>query len=51
MEGFDAWALLVLGSVSLVVLRDLSSRVMARSIHPLTVTVIASPPSFRSASP
>jgi drug/metabolite transporter (DMT)-like permease len=41
MEGFNAWSLLALGAIGFVVLRDLSSRAMAFSVHPLTVTVIS----------
>jgi drug/metabolite transporter (DMT)-like permease len=41
MTGFSAWSLLALASVGFIVLRDLSSRAMSLSIHPLTVTVIS----------
>ena len=41
MAGFNAWSLLVLLTVAFVVIRDLSSRVMAHSVQPLTVTVIS----------
>lgn len=41
MEGFNAWSLLALGSVGFIVLRDLSSRAMALSVHPLTVAIIS----------
>ncbi|MDQ3559607.1 MAG: DMT family transporter [Pseudomonadota bacterium] len=41
MEGFNAWSLLALCSVGFIVLRDLSSRAMALSIHPLKVAVIS----------
>ncbi len=41
MEGFNAWSLMTLGSVGFVVLRDLASRAMPVSIHPLTVTVVS----------
>ena len=39
--GFNVWSLLALSCVGFVVLRDLSSRAMAHSIEPLTVTVIS----------
>jgi S-adenosylmethionine uptake transporter len=41
MEGFSAWSLLALASVAFVVLRDLSSRAMPLSVHPLTVTILS----------
>jgi drug/metabolite transporter (DMT)-like permease len=40
-EGFNVWSLLALCAVGFVVLRDLSSRAMALSVHPLTVTVLS----------
>jgi drug/metabolite transporter (DMT)-like permease len=40
-EGFNGWSLLALSCVGFVVLRDLSSRAMAYSIEPLTVTAIS----------
>lgn len=40
-QGFNSWSLLALACVGFVVLRDLSSRAMAHSIAPLTVTVIS----------
>lgn len=40
-DGFNAWSFLALVSVGCVVLRDLSSRAMAASINPLTVTVVS----------
>jgi drug/metabolite transporter (DMT)-like permease len=41
MEGFNAWSLLTLASVGFVVLRDLASRAMPLTIHPLTVTIVS----------
>jgi drug/metabolite transporter (DMT)-like permease len=41
MEGFSGWSVLALVTVAFVVLRDLSSRAMHHSVHPLTVTVIS----------
>ena len=41
MAGFSAWSLLVVASVGFVVLRDLSSRAMPLSIHPLVVTLFS----------
>lgn len=41
MEGFNAWSLLALTSVGFVVVRDLSSRAMPLSVHPLTVTIFS----------
>jgi drug/metabolite transporter (DMT)-like permease len=41
MEGFNAWSLVTLSSVGFIVLRDLASRAMPASIHPLTVTVVS----------
>lgn len=41
MEGFNAWGLMVLLSVSFVALRDLTSRMLPDDIHPLTVTVVS----------
>jgi drug/metabolite transporter (DMT)-like permease len=41
MEGFNAWSLLALLTVAFVVLRDLSSRAMALSVQPLTVTIVS----------
>jgi drug/metabolite transporter (DMT)-like permease len=41
MAGFNAWSLLALSSVGFVVLRDLASRAMPLSVHPLTVTVVS----------
>ena len=41
LSGFSPWSLLALVTVACVVMRDLSSRAMALSIHPLTVTVIS----------
>ncbi len=41
MEGFNAWSLLVLLTVGFVVLRDLSSRAMAETVQPLTVTIVS----------
>jgi drug/metabolite transporter (DMT)-like permease len=41
LSGFSPWSLLALVTVACVVLRDLSSRAMALSIHPLTVTVVS----------
>lgn len=41
MEGFNGWSLLVVASVGFVVLRDLTSRAMPLSIHPLVVTLFS----------
>lgn len=41
MSGFNAWSLMALVSVGFVVLRDLSSRAMPLTIHPLTVTIVS----------
>jgi drug/metabolite transporter (DMT)-like permease len=41
MQGFNAWSLMTLGSVGFVALRDLASRAMPLSIHPLTVTIVS----------
>jgi drug/metabolite transporter (DMT)-like permease len=41
LEGFNAWSLLTLASVAFVVLRDLCSRAMPLTIHPLTVTILS----------
>lgn len=41
LEGFNPWSLLTMTSVGFVVLRDLASRAMPLSIHPLTVTVVS----------
>lgn len=41
LEGFNVWSLLALSCVGFVVLRDLSSRAMARTVEPLTVTVVS----------
>jgi drug/metabolite transporter (DMT)-like permease len=40
-EGFNVWSLLALSCVGFVVLRDLSSRAMALTVEPLTVTVVS----------
>lgn len=41
MQGFNGWSVLALASVAFVVLRDLCSRMMPISLHPLTVAAVS----------
>ena len=41
MEGFNGWSLLALASVGFIVLRDLSSRLLPASTHPLAVSTLS----------
>lgn len=41
VAGFNAWALMTLSAVFFVAGRDLASRLMPGSVHPMTVTVVS----------
>ena len=41
LQGFNAWSLLALASVGFIVLRDLSSRALPPSTHPLAVSTLS----------
>ena len=41
LEGFNGWSLLALASVAFIVLRDLSSRFLPASTHPLAVSTMS----------
>ena len=41
LEGFNGWSLLALASVAFIVLRDLSSRFLPASTHPLAVSAMS----------
>jgi drug/metabolite transporter (DMT)-like permease len=41
MEGFNSWSLLALASVGFIVLRDISSRLLPATTHPLAVSMLS----------